>query len=252
VVADQALEKVNERLAKSKLSMAVVPVAECDLLEKNARFMRVEQYKRLVANIRRDGCLTSVPFAIKRDGRYLILSGNHRVRAARDAGLTEVPLLYTEEELSREEQLAIQLSHNAIAGEDDMTILRELYDEIEDVMLKGYSGIDDTMLGKMDPPDLDPLSEKNLDYRVVSIVFLPHEVERLEELLKKALLKAEGHATWINRYAEYDRMLDALTVGKEVAGIKNTATAFMLLMDIAERHLDEIPAKATKDKPKQD
>ena len=36
-------------------------------------------------------------------------------------------------------------------------------------------------------------------------------------------------------------MLDALTVAKEAAGVKNTATAFGLLLDLAEKHLDEIP-----------
>jgi hypothetical protein len=39
---------VTRRLAASSLRVAVVPIAQCDLLEKNARFMRVEQYKRLV------------------------------------------------------------------------------------------------------------------------------------------------------------------------------------------------------------
>lgn len=60
------------------------------LLERNARFMRQETYARLVDNVRRDGRLTSVPFAIREpDGRYLVLSGNHRTMAAIDAGLEE-------------------------------------------------------------------------------------------------------------------------------------------------------------------
>ena len=50
-----------------------------------ARFMRLEQYRRLVDNIKRYGCLTSAPFAVRRGDRYVILSGNHRVLAARNA-----------------------------------------------------------------------------------------------------------------------------------------------------------------------
>jgi len=39
----------------------------------------------------------------------------------------------------------------------------------------------------------------------------------------------------VNRRADYDRFLDALTTVKAQAGIKNTATAFGLLLDLAER-----------------
>ena len=36
---------------------------ELKLLKMNARFMRHEEFQRLVANIKRDGQLTSAPFA---------------------------------------------------------------------------------------------------------------------------------------------------------------------------------------------
>ena len=241
MVEDATLGQVNEKLAASSLRIAVVPIDQCDFLEKNARFMRVEQYRRLVDNIKRDGCLTSVPFAVKRGERFYILSGNHRVKAAKDAGLTEVMVLYTDRELTHAQQVAIQLSHNAIAGQDDLAILRELYDEINDVALKEYSGLDDVVLGRMEPPNLDPLSEKGLEYRIVSIAFLPDEVERAEKVFARALEQATGDVTWVNRMADYDRFLDALTTAKASAGVKNTATAFGLLLDAAEKHPPQAP-----------
>lgn len=246
MVEGQSLDKVNEKLAASSLRIAVVPIEQCDFLEKNARFMQVEQYRRLVENIRRDGCLTSVPFAILQAGRYRILSGNHRVKAAKDAGLTEIMLLYTDRELTRAQEVAIQLSHNAIVGQDDLAILRELYDEINDVALKEYSGLDDVLLGKLQPPNLDPLSEKGLEYRIVSIAFLPDEVERAEKVFAKVMEECLGDRTWVNRYSDYDRFLDVITAAKEAGGVKNTATAFGLLLDVAEKHLDEIPRPAAK------
>ena len=45
-------------------------------------------------------------------------------------------------------------------------------------------------------------------------------------------------------------MLDALTVAKEAAGVKNTATAFGLLLDIVEKHLDELPQAKPRGKEK--
>ena len=168
------------------------------------------------------------------------------MQAARDAGLTEIMVLYTDQELTRQQQIAIQLSHNAIAGQDDLAILRDLYDEINDLALKEYSGLDDVVLGRMDPPSLDPLSEKGLEYRVVSIAFLPEEVARAEAFFAKVMEQTTGDAIWVNRFAEYDRMLDLLTVAKAQAGVKNTATALGLLLDLAEKHLDEIPQARRK------
>ena len=61
---------------------------ELKLLKMNARFMRHEEFQRLVANIKQDGQLTSAPFAARNpDGTYEVLSGNHRVQAAIAAGL---------------------------------------------------------------------------------------------------------------------------------------------------------------------
>ena len=57
---------------------------ELKLLKMNARFMRHEEFQRLVANVKKDGQLTSAPFAAldPADGKYEVLSGNHRVQAA--------------------------------------------------------------------------------------------------------------------------------------------------------------------------
>jgi len=240
-VARQALAKVNRKLSKASLRIEIVPVEKCRLLEKNARYMKAEQYRQLVENIGRDGCLTSVPFGVKEGDGFLILSGNHRVQAARDAGLKEIPLLYTTAKLTRDQQLAIQLSHNAIVGEDDLAILRELYDEIGDLDYRQYSGLDDAALGAIQAPPLDPLSEQALEYRVVSVVFLPSEVERAEKVFDLVMRRADGAKVWVNRFADYDKWLDSITAAKESAGVKNTATAIGLLLDLAERHIAELP-----------
>ncbi len=243
------LPTVNEKLSASSLRVEEVSPGQCDLAEKNARYMTAEQYRRLVENIRADGCLTSVPFAVKRGGRYLILSGNHRVQAARDAGLTKILVLCTDQDLSAQKQRALQLSHNAVVGQDDLAILRELYDEINDLALREYSGLDDAMFGRMEPPDLDPLSEVGLEVRVVTVAFLPSDIARVEETLDKVLARSLSDKTWVNRFADYDRFLDALTVARERAGVKNTATAFSLLLDLIEKHLDEMPEKAPAKAP---
>ena len=43
----------------------------------------------------------------------------------------------------------------------------------------------------------------------------------------------------VNRHSDYDRFLDALAAAQASAGVKNTATAFGLLPDAAERRLPQ-------------
>ena len=57
------------------------------LLEVNARFMKAEEFRKLIENVKRDGCLTQLPFCCKNEkGELVVLSGNHRVQAAIEAG----------------------------------------------------------------------------------------------------------------------------------------------------------------------
>src|SRR5690606_18347494 len=92
------VERVNERLKEtdSPFRVAVVNVDDLLLLEKNARYMTNAQFRNLVNNIKRDGGLSSVPFCVREGDKFRVLSGNHRVMAAREAGLREILIMYTE------------------------------------------------------------------------------------------------------------------------------------------------------------
>ena len=46
--------------------------------------------------------------------------------------LVGLHIVITDDELSKEQRIAIQLSHNAIVGQDDPDTLKKLYDEIFD------------------------------------------------------------------------------------------------------------------------
>ena len=84
------------------------------LLRLNARFMRHETFQRLVANIKGDGVLTQTPFGwlvhdddtqeriVGEDGEpvHEVLSGNHRIKAAIEAGLETIDYRYTDEYLT--------------------------------------------------------------------------------------------------------------------------------------------------------
>jgi ParB-like chromosome segregation protein Spo0J len=151
---------------------------EIRLLETNARYMKHEEFNRLVDNVRKDGKLTSTPFLCKEaDGKWLCLSGNHRTRAAIEVGLEMITCLATDDPLTEEQKIAIQLSHNAIAGQDDPATLKALYEKILDTSLKKYSGLDDKTLELLDKFASISISEANLTFQTLSMVFLPNELE---------------------------------------------------------------------------
>ncbi|MER6076960.1 ParB/Srx family N-terminal domain-containing protein [Streptomyces sp. NPDC001833] len=215
---------------------------ELTLLDVNARFMRHEQFQRLVANIRADGALTSTPLVWNDigSGRRIVLSGNHRTKAAVEAGLERIWWMEITEPLPRQRQIALQLAHNSIAGEDDPATLKALYEELEDVSMRLYSGLDDKTLDLLDEVTVPSLAEANLDFATVQIVFLPDEKEAAEKAFEAARKAATADARWLARIEQYESVLDLLDTVKGAHNIGNVATVFAIILAVVERHLGEL------------
>ena len=228
------------------------------LLDLNARYMRHETFARLVDNIRTDGGLTgNTPFAwlvhddttqqpLGKEGEnyepiYEVLSGNHRVKASIAAGLTEIDICLTDDYLPPDRRAAIQLSHNAISGEDDPATLKTIYEGISDTEMRIYSGLDDKTLKLLDEVTVAPMSEAALTFQTVSMTFLPDEAAIVQEAFDQARKQAAGaKGHWLARWSDYDRTMDALEMASQAYGVKNTATALMIVMDVFSRHLTDL------------
>src|SRR3972149_11690334 len=91
----KALEELNTQLAgKYPYKLYMANASEIDFLEKNARFMSKEQFSSLAKNIETDGALTSMPLCYKqKNGRLLVVSGNHRIKAGIKAGINDFLVL---------------------------------------------------------------------------------------------------------------------------------------------------------------
>ncbi|MEU5093766.1 ParB N-terminal domain-containing protein [Streptomyces sp. NPDC020996] len=215
---------------------------ELMLLDVNARFMRHEQFQRLVANIRADGALTSTPLVWNdsESGQRIVLSGNHRTKAAIEAGLERIWWMEITEPLPRQRQIALQLAHNAIVGEDDPATLKALYEELEDVSMRLYSGLDDKTLDLLDEVSVPSLAEANLDFATVQIVFLPDEKEAAEKAFEAARKAASADARWLARIEQYESVLDTLDTVKGAHNIGNVAAVFAIILALVERHLGEL------------
>ena len=229
------------------------------LLELNARFMRHEVFSRLVDNLKEDDVMTSVPFCAmegyyssrhkpkldeKGDPIWECLSGNHRVMAAIEAGLTRIKVMVTEEPVSENKRKQIQLSHNAIVGEDDPTLLKTIYESIDDINMRVQSGLDDRTLKLFDEIKVNSLTEAKLMFQNVTMLFLPHEVEKLEEAWNAAQTELAGSKeVWIARMEEYSAALDLLEIASRSIGVKNIATAMIVVLNVAMSHLEDFRAE---------
>lgn len=237
------LEVVNDKLKNFPYKLEVVNVGDLEFLDKNARYMTNEMFRNLVDNIKKDGGLSSVPLCWKHDGKYRVLSGNHRCQAAMEAGITEVLVLYTDKDLSKQEQIAIELSHNAIDGKDDMAILKELWDEIDDVSLKYYAGLDDKTLEEMEKTAISALAEVKLDYKSLTFLFLPNELEKLDEAFAHAIEHGGiQDVVYVNRIQEFQKLLEAQSKVQASYDVKNSATSLMIILDIFKKHEEDLYA----------
>jgi len=241
------LDQLNAGLGDvTPYKLALVPPGEILLLTKNAHYMNKRTYEQLTANVKRDGNLSSLPFCWKRpepDGRFECLSGNHRVETARDAKTPLILILYTDANLSRPERVAIQLSHNALVGEDNPQVLRELWTEIADLSLKVYSGLDDKLLETLAPVPLSRIDEADVRMETLDILFFPSEVVRVKDVVARLGRAAENKPRLAARIQDFNRFFDVLLTFKEAKGILNTGTALLAMLDIVEEWLAANAAK---------
>ena len=135
---NDTLSRISKALYGDALTLAVMDPKDISLLKKNARILKKDVFQQLTADKR----LSSVPLCHRlSDGRVEVLSGNHRVQASVEAGIERILVMIIEEDLTRSQAVAIQLSHNALVGEDDPALLAELWAEIEDIAAKTYAGL---------------------------------------------------------------------------------------------------------------
>lgn len=217
------------------------------LLKENARYMRPEEYQKLVANIKKDGQLTSVPFCYYNEKNEIeVLSGNHRVMASIDAGLNEIEVMICKNYLTKEQALAIQLSHNSICGQDDEELLRKLYGKLETLEFKEYSGLTDDFLNYCKEVEKD-FKVPNLSYQALNLLFLPDEIEEIKQILVTISdLLNSNHI--LSNMKDYDEYLKSSTMVSKCLNIKNPSTTFLTMIKLAKENIDKLKELAFNNK----
>lgn len=208
-------------------------------LKKNARFFKKETYAQLVNNLRRDQRLSSTPLCrILEDGRREILSGNHRVDAAEQAEIPYIMVITITAALENSEKIAIQLSHNAIEGQDDHGILADLWGQIEDMDKRLYAGLSSDRLQELEKVKLTTFATPQVYTKTVAFTFTDSEMENFEHTLAEleALPAAERYLADLAHFSEFFSLLKRV---KKTEGIKNGSLAMLRMIEIVKEALDE-------------
>jgi hypothetical protein len=211
----------------------------------NARSMTSDTFLQLVDNIKRTNRLESLPLLAvqlkeKVDGFTLeIVSGHHRTRAARKAGLEEVWALVDTSNLSRDRIRSKQLAHNSINGTDNPDILTQIFSQITDVDARIEAFIEPDLSGyEKGAKLLSSQFNVEMEARVVSILFLPVQ----EAAFKNAMDRLAGTETsdvYLAAREEYELLTAAIGKLSEAYDIRATPTLFAKMAAIVMEHLDE-------------
>lgn len=217
--------------------------------EENARFMTADQMRRLSDNLAKDDALTSVVcvYPEKESGKLAVLSGNHRVEAALKAGQELIPVLVIQTHIGMERRRAIQLSHNAINGQDDPNLLKHIYENLS-LEYKAYSGLTDDHFKSLDKLDIDGLSIGAPQYEEISFLFLPNEKELFLQQIKDLEKAKDKRTVLFAAYDDYFRLFDALVAVKQFKNVFNNAVAIRLLADLAMERLEQLKAATEAEK----
>lgn len=195
----------------------------------NAQVMAEKEFSRLVKNIRRDGGLTATVLLMRQSGtdRLMCISGHHRIRACKKAGISNVPVMIIPE-LSESDRIRLQLSHNDIHGEPDMEIVHE--------MLLLMQETDKEFVGDYGQEQIKELGEISDDqFRYVSVCMKPESADLLMGIIESI----DGDEKLLIDKEEFEDMKVALTKAFK-AGFKTPGRAFRRFLDIVLDHEDEL------------
>lgn len=224
----------------SGLVIAKVPIDKVKEQDINARVMKNEMQDQLTANIAKRGQLESLPFLVLRDGKLEIVSGHHRIKSARAAGLKEIVVIVDVSGLTRSQIAAKQLAHNAISGFDDDSTLREIVKMITDVddMIESFVG-KDIMEEPLEQYDKMLSPEIQFDFKTVAFAFLPHQVQDMEVLIKN-LETTAPEIIGVAPYEQCKRFVETLSRYQKFSDIRNTGAAIHSMIECANEKMNEI------------
>ena len=214
----------------------VDPVNDCVLLEKNAHYMEKGMFEKLTYNIAEDGFLSQLPFAVlQENNKYLIISGNHRVKASMKAKLPYILILFIQD-ADKDKQIAYQLSHNALVGKDDQNMLKEIFQEIKNLENKEFSGLNDNSFIDESKIKFSTINDADIELVEMKFLFTKARSKEVAKILDRIEKLPESELTRLINI-DFEDYIRVMTEIKKKSGIKSNTVAFNFMVELCERYL---------------
>lgn len=227
-VVDQSSMQIGDDLYVEWVSVA--SLREQDV---NAQQMQPRHFDRLTENIRMRGMIESLPYCHQPlgDGPVSIVSGHHRARAARAAGLDKIPVIVDKQPMTKSTVIAKQIAHNELHGMPDEQILRQLVSAMETVDDMLMSGLDESLLPTVGPDDTQLfIPHAEFDWRVVTLLFLPKQMREFEDVIDAlsstdmlGVVDADVFKAFSNAILDYSRLRNIKSMGAAVYTLAKVA-----------------------------
>lgn len=172
-------------------------------------------------------------------GPIAIVSGHHRARAARAAGLQEFAVLVDTNAMPMSLIRAKQIAHNELTGRPDEEILRQMIEQIDSVDDLLVSGLPEDYLPapERSATTLD-LPHAEFDWKMVTLMFLPAQLDRLDELVSS--VQSQTDVVGVARQDQFVEFSKALVQYGQVMDIKNMAAVIDKLTQVALREMSDL------------
>jgi len=160
--------------------METVKISEVKLNPNNPRLIKDDKFKKLVQSIKDFPEMLNIrPIVVNQD--MVILGGNMRYKACKEAGLKEIPIIITD--LSEEKQREFLIKDNTRGGEWDWEVLANEWDNEE---LESW-GLD-VLSFNSDDIDLDSFFEDDNSEKInknkIVLEYTDADFELVNEALK--------------------------------------------------------------------
>lgn len=222
----------------SGLQIVKGPISFLQEQDVNARIMKDQMQDQLTANIQKRGQLESLPYVALIDNKLKIISGHHRIKSARAAGIKEIFYILDISGLTRSQEASKQLAHNAINGFDDQSTLKEIAKMISDVddMLESFIGKE--ILGEPSA-EFDKLISPSVefDFKTIVFAFLPYQIANLDVLVKH-LEKQNAEIIGTAPYELGKRYAETLAKYQQFQDVRNLGAAIASMVDAANEKMD--------------
>lgn len=226
----------------SKWKYEEIETSQIQASEINANKMTDEDFNKLMQNIQKSGGLSSAITCYKKpDGTFVIISGHHRFAACVKLSYVKVPVVFAEEkDLSKDEILALQISHNSLHGSDDKGILKRMFEEIQSVDFKFFANIDISEIQGL-AVDSFSFSPELVHYTLTLVLYQDafDNVKEVFDIVDENVSKSDLVIVANGENCEEDFLM-ALRDARKNYKVRSSGIAFAKIIELAAKGLKEM------------